>query len=257
MKDRLLVIFAGPVVMAILCAAGMPAGYFLGWIASCVVIPILAIALGVVVARLSSGGVAMLAVILGVLPGLAAAHGFRNLRELDTGEFARGVPLAKLPAVRERDRLTLRDGEMRRDLGATVTHVSTYESPSSTAKEHLTTTCVVFPIVPAGWTPGAPIHAWRFGDREQISGRPIDEIVLQPGHPDELCRRGIAKATAGANLETAPDAVYLEALVSESSSRWGNTWSGPFAVALLGALWLVVAVVQAARDALDDRRRRR
>lgn len=250
-------IFAGPAVMAILCAAGMPAGYYLGWITSCVVIPILAIALGVVVARLTSSGVAMLAVVLGVLPGLAAAHGFHNLRELDSGDFVRGVPLAKLAAFRDRDRLTLRDGELRRDLGERVSHTSTYESPNSVAKEHLTTTCVVFPIVSADWTPGASIHAWRFGDPEPISGRPIDEMVLQPGRPDELCRRGIAKATARAHLETAPDAIYLEALVSESSSRSGNAWTGPFAVALLGGLWLIVAVVQVARDALADRRRHR
>jgi hypothetical protein len=234
----------------------MPCGYYFGFVAACIVVPIVVITLGVWLAKITAGSTAMLAVILGVLPGLVSAHGYRNIRELETGEFVLNVALAELPRFVDKDRLTLVGGIARGDLDEVSAHtIVSRGAPSE--RTRTTIYCEAFPIVPPAWTPSMPVQVWRFGETDPYQSHPLAGRVFRPSQPDELCRQAIDRAIAKFHLVTAPGAVYLEALVSESSDVGDNQLQGPFGVALLGGLWICVALFQAVRERIAERWRRR
>lgn len=244
MKQYLVRLLVGPALMASACGIGMFCGYVLGFVAACVIVPAIILVVGVVTARWVGGTSAMLAIVLALIPGLMAAHDYRNLRWLETGEFVRGVALADLPTLRAR-RLTLADGEARGDLGEIVSHTSTWGGPSD--RMHQTSRCAAFPIVDERWSKTDPVRVWRFGDPEPSSTYSLRKRVFELAQPDDLCREAIERATAQSHLTTAPDAVYLEAKVVESSDEHENRWTGLLAVAGLGGLWIVVVFVQILR----------
>lgn len=253
MKALAINVLAGPVLMLLVCGVGMACGYYVGLIPACVVVVVVAIALGLRLARFAERVTAVLAVVLAALAGVAGAYGCHQLRELHTGAFARDVRLADLATLRGKDRLTLRDGLAREDLSETASETSRYGGPSD--RQEITTSCRAYPIVPEGWTPAEPVPVWRFSDDDHGEPESLRARVFHPSEPDELCRKAIDRATAEDHLAVAPHPIYLEGMVSDSADAADNLWKGPFAVALLGGLWIMVALYTGARDALADRRR--
>jgi hypothetical protein len=243
-KQYLARLLVGPALMASACGIGMFSGYVLGFVAACVIVPAIILVVGVVAARWVGGTIAMLGIVLALIPGLVAAHDYRNLRWLETGEFVRGVALADLPRLHAA-RLTLADGEARGDLGKIVSHTSTWGGPSD--RVHQTSRCEAFPIVDERWSNTDPVRVWRFGDPEPSTTYSLRKRVFELAQPNELCREAIDRASTRSHLTTAPDAVYLEAKVVESSDEHENRWGGLAGVVGLGGLWLVVVFVQILR----------
>ena len=234
MTALLLTVAGGPVMMmAVLAGLGIPCGYYLGFTASCVALPIAAIALGVGYGKVADRMTGALAVIAATVTGLASAYGCNIVREVRTGELAQHVALAELSHQLDTDRLTLRDGVARRDLG----HGSSREDVSGPASERwrVESACEAYPIVPAGWTASQPVTVWRFGDLPVSQFRPLADDVFRPGVPSELCRDAIARASAAFHLQTARDAVNLEQLVTTSADVETNELTGAFACASDGA----------------------
>lgn len=255
-KSAALTVLSGPLLMAALCGLGMPLGYYLGPIAAGIILGVVAIGLGVLLARFTSGLTAGLAVVLGVLPGIASSLGYHNLRELDAGTFVRDVPLAELPRYSGKDRLTLRDGEAHQELSElAVEKVVLQKGPSD--RLTVTVSCEAWPIAPEGWSRSEPVPVWRFGDTPHRQFAALSEAVFHPGPPSELCQKAIDRAQAKHHLTTAPGAIFLEDYVSDSRDEASNRRQGPFAVALLGFLWVVVALYQVVRQAIATLRSQR
>lgn len=255
MKSFAIRLVSGPVVMALLAGLGAACGYGVGFIAACVIVPIAAIVIGVGVAKVSDGWTAGFAVVLGILPGLGSAHAYNNIRELHTGELVRGVALADVPALRGKDRMTIRDAVARLDLQESRTRVSTWGSAST--RQQITTTCSAYPLVPDGWTPADPVRVWRYTDDDHSGHAALTDEVFHPAAPGDLCRSAIDRVIERHGVRTADDAIYLEDMVSESADVRTNTLTGPFAVALVGGLWIVVVLYLGVREWFDDRRWRR
>lgn len=254
MKDFAISVLSGPLAMALLCAIGMPCGYYLGFVAGAVIVGILAIAVGIALAKITSTTTAMLAAVTAALAGAIGAYGLHVASNLETGAFVRDVPLADVAKLEGTDRFTLRDAVTREDMLEVTVHKGV--SGSGSTRSVLITSCDAYPIVSADWTPAAAVSVWRFGEGDSIQGKPIGERVFRVGKPDELCERAIAKVVAKHHLTVAPQPVDLEALVSDSPSASENRYKGPFSVAFLGGLWIVVALFTSAREALATRRAR-
>lgn len=255
MKQLAIDVLSGPLLMALLCGLGIPCGYSLGLIASGIVVAVVAVGLGIVLARVTETVTAMLAVVCAMLTGTASAYGFHCLRELDTGAFVRDVPMADLARLHGIDRLTLRDGTPREDFFEIASHTSVWGVGSD--RHEVTTSCEAYPIVPEGWTKNDAVPVWRFGDDDQIEGVPIRERVFRPSAPDDLCRKAIDRAIANHRLVVDDHAIYLEAEVSDSPNVFDNRYKGAFAVALLGSLWIGIALYVHARAAIANRESRR
>jgi hypothetical protein len=257
MKGFVIRLLCGPALMALVGALGAPIGYYIGFIPACVILPIVAIAIGVVLAktRLVDGMTAGFAAVLAVMPGIASAYGYHHVREIHTGDFVRQIALADVPTHRGTDRLTIRNGVGRVDLEESRSHTTTWGSAST--RHSFTTTCTAYPIVPDGWTPADPVRVWRYTDDDHAIDRPLVEHVFHPEAPDELCRAAIDRVIARHDVRTADDPIYLEDMVSESADVTTIELSGPLALALLGGLWIVVVLYLGVRDGLSDWRRRR
>jgi len=251
-KDLLIRVFAGPLMIAALAALGMGLGYVVGFIAACVIVPIVAIVACIWLGKRTTDMIGLMAFVLGLIAGLLAADGCHKVRQLETGAFVRGVALDDLPRARDKDRLTLRDAVLRRDLARHA--IDVYERPrvNGVGKEKSSTECQAYPIVAPGWTEDDPVRVWRFGDHDWRSEPDASALVFRPAEPSALCKRAIARAVRKAHLTTAPDAIYLEALVQDHPDVRSNELQGVSAVVGLGALWIVVALVQSAREWLGD-----
>ncbi|MEO8878179.1 MAG: hypothetical protein ABI461_21480 [Polyangiaceae bacterium] len=256
MKELAITVFAGPLLMALLCGLGVPCGYYLGFIASCVIVAVVAIGLGVLLARVTDGLVAPLAALAAIATGVASAYGFNTVHELQSGAFARNVPLADLATLQDKDRLSLRDGVALEGLFEIASETSRSGGVGSRSHQ-LTSFCEAYPIVPEGWTSGDAVQVWRFGEDDKIQGEPIAERVFHPGQPSDLCRKAINTVIAKHQITVVAHPIYLEARVSDSANADANRYEGAFAVALLGSLWIVVALFQGLRaSCVSDRRPR-
>lgn len=237
-------LLAGPVLMAVMFPIGLETGLHLGFVAACVLVPIVTIALGVVLGQFTGGTIALLAVLLAGVTGLGAADRYDNIRMLAVGDFVTHVPIAELPRVATKPRVTLAGADERHDLAETAYEVHRAGGPSS--RTTTTHECEAFPIVPEGWTPGTPVRVWRFGD---FDWSPRDEHVFEPARPDALCRRAIAKATLAHHLTTARDAIYLEAKIGDSSDVADNQRDARFGLVFCAGLWMIVALYGGLRAA--------
>jgi hypothetical protein len=72
-----LTLLSGPVLMAVLAGLGMALGYTLGFIGSCIVLPIIAIVLGIRLGRATSSTTALLAIACAILVGIGSAAAYR------------------------------------------------------------------------------------------------------------------------------------------------------------------------------------
>jgi hypothetical protein len=246
MKEFALRLLAGPLLMAVTMLLGMVLGYYVGFIPSCIVLSAVALFLGIQIGKRTSVTVGMIAVVFAALTGVASAFGYHQVRQLESGDFARDVPLADLPRFRTKDRLTLRDGDSRVDLDGYVARVS--KAGGASDRTYTTYECEAYPIVPDGWTPSAPVPVWRLGESADL-GAPRE--VFHPGDPSETCRSAIDKAISDHRLTTAKDAVYLNAMDAESDDAGTNRLRGPMALALMGGMWIVVGLLQGLGDAIS------
>src|SRR5690242_7542593 len=148
--------------MALLWLIGMPCGYALGFGVSIAIVLVVAVALGAVIGKYTDGVVGMLAAACAILTGLMTAFGYSHVRELETGDFAVGVALTDLPHLRDKDRVTLRDGHPRADLGHLSTDRQVFGATGD--RQVIITHCEAYPIVPDHWTTADPVAVWRIGD---------------------------------------------------------------------------------------------
>jgi len=257
MREFLVTLLVGPAMMiatavlAALCVSFMP------MLPACILEVAGAIALAIALRKRVAGGVLGFAVVAAGLAGAGAAIGFNNLRELRSGEFVRGVALAELPGLLGKDRLTLRDGVSHEELGGSASELVELGPDTPSQRSHTLVSCSAYPIEPQGWTRDSPVTIWRFGDDDPSSDTPLPDRVLHPGAPNELCRKAIDRAIQRRHLVVSVDAIYLEAKVSESADDRMNLYEGPFAVAFLSAIWIIVTAYVFATNAFSARREAR
>lgn len=194
-------LLAGVVGQLLVEAVGVPLAIFVSTPVAFGASLVLGIVVCVLGARWLGPGMifaGVLAIAAPPLEGLLLGHSLRTL----LGEHLSDVAVAEAPGRAGATVLRFRDGTLRPELGGS------HERASGNVRSAGRRRFVVIPVVPAGWTPTAPVPAWATAGAQAPAAGSGGVAVLAEDREDY--QKAIADAEHRHGLRSAPAAPVLE-----------------------------------------------